>query len=283
MPQNLIEINQNGQTIALPEEIYNQLLANQIDRLSHRDKKPELDLEAVNRQLGELDAQSLIEWGAQTFGSGLVMTTSFGIHSAVMLHLATRVVPEIPVIWIDTGYLPAETYKFAEELTQKLNLNLKVYQSSMSPARMEALYGRLWEEKNVEALNHYDRLRKVEPMQRALKELGATAWLAGLRKDQTDHRKTLERIGKQGDIYKILPIFHWNSRDVYYYLTSHELPYHPYFDLGYTTVGDWHSSRPVTAEDESDRDTRFQGLKQECGLHLPQTAAEAQSLDSSSL
>lgn len=283
MPQNLIEINQNGQTVALPEEIYNRLLANQIDRLSHSHKKPELDLEIINLHKGELDAQSLIEWAAQTFGSGLVMTTSFGIHSAVMLHLATTVVPDIPVIWIDTGYLPVETYKFAEELTQKLNLNLKVYQSSVSPARMEAVYGRLWEENNVEALNRYDQIRKVEPMQRALKELEATAWLAGLRKDQTDHRKTLQRIGKQGDIYKVLPIFQWSSRDVYYYLTNHELPYHPYFDLGYTTVGDWHSSRPVTADDESDRDTRFQGLKQECGLHLPKTAGEAQSLDSSYL
>lgn len=283
MTQNLIEINQNGQTIALPEEIYNRLLATEIDRRSSLDNKPEVDLEAANENLGNAEAIALIEWAAETFGSGLVMTSSFGIHSAVMLHLATRVVPDIPVIWIDTGYLPAETYKFAEELTEKLNLNLKIYQSPMSPARMEALYGRLWEENSVEALNRYDQIRKVEPMQRALKDLGATGWLAGLRQDQTDHRKSLQRIGKQGDIYKVLPIFEWNSRDVYYYLTENELPYHPYFDLGYTTVGDWHSSRPVTAEDESDRDTRFQGLKQECGLHLPQTVEEAQSLDSSYL
>ena len=283
MPQNLIEINQNGQTISLPEEIYNSLLATQIDRLSYRDKKPDIELEAVNQKMGDADAQALIKWAAQTFGSGLVMTTSFGIHSAVMLHLATKVVPDIPVIWIDTGYLPAETYKFAEELTQRLELNLKVYQSPLSPARMEALHGRLWETNNVEDFNRYDQIRKVEPMQRALEDLGATGWLAGLRKDQTDHRKTLQRIGKQGDVYKILPIFRWNSRDVYYYLTNNELPYHPYFDLGYTTVGDWHSSRPVTADDESDRDTRFQGLKQECGLHLPKTDAEAQSLDSSFL
>ncbi len=283
MTQNLIEINQNGQTIALPEEIYNRLLATEIDRRSGQANKPEVDLEAANENLGNAEAIALIEWAAETFGSGLVMTSSFGIHSAVMLHLATRVVPDIPVIWIDTGYLPAETYKFAEELTEKLNLNLKIYQSPMSPARMEALYGRLWEENSLEALNRYDQIRKVEPMQRALKDLGATGWLAGLRKDQTDHRKSLQRIGKQGDIYKVLPIFEWNSRDVYYYLTENELPYHPYFDLGYTTVGDWHSSRPVTAEDESDRDTRFQGLKQECGLHLPQTVGEAQSLDSSYL
>ncbi|MBE9169845.1 phosphoadenylyl-sulfate reductase [Pleurocapsales cyanobacterium LEGE 06147] len=246
-------------------------------------EKPELDLEAANRQLDKEKATELVKWAADTFGDGLVMSTSFGIQAAVMLHLVTQIVPDIPVIWIDTGYLPAETYRFAEKLTQKLELNLKVYQSPLSPARMEALHGRLWEENDVEALNRYDYIRKVEPMQRALEELRATAWLAGLRSDQTDYRQTLNRISKQGEIYKIYPILYWNSRDIYQYLTAHDLPYHPYFDLGYVTVGDWHSSRPLSAEDDRERDTRFGGLKQECGLHLPQTPEEAQSLDSSYL
>ncbi|MDJ0515368.1 MAG: phosphoadenosine phosphosulfate reductase [Trichodesmium sp. MO_231.B1] len=244
---------------------------------------PELNVEAVNQELGQADAHTLVKWGYETFGEGLIMSTSFGIQAAVMLHLVTSVVPNIPVIWVDTGYLPAETYRFAEELTERLKLNLKVYQSPISPARMEALYGRLWNEKDVDALNRYDQIRKVEPMQRALKELRATGWLAGLRGDQTKHRQGLARIGKQSGIYKILPILSWHSRDIYQYLTAHDLPYHPFFDLGYTTVGDWHSSRPLTADDTDERDTRFHGLKQECGLHLPQTQAEAQSLDSSSL
>jgi phosphoadenosine phosphosulfate reductase len=242
-----------------------------------------IPLDIINQELADAPAEKLVEWANNTFGSGLVMSTSFGIQSAVTLHLVCQIIPNIPVIWVDTGYLPAETYKFADELTKHLNLNLKVYQSDISPARMEALYGRLWEMNTVEAFNQYDQIRKVEPMQRAIKELGAIAWIAGLRKDQTDHRKTLQRIGKQGDKYKVLPILHWHSRDIYKYLTQYDLPYHPYFDLGYTTVGDWHSSRPVTADDQSERDTRFRGLKQECGLHLPQTIEEAQSLDSSGL
>ncbi len=246
-------------------------------------KIPTLDLAAVNQQFENADAIATVKWSAETFGNGLVMSTSFGIQAAVMLHLVTSIVTDIPVIWVDTGYLPDATYKFAEELTQRLNLNLKVYQSPISPARMEALYGKLWEQNDVEAFERYDRLRKVEPMQRALAELNATAWLAGLRKAQTQHRQTLDRIEKQEDIYKIYPILHWNSRDIYQYLTKHDLPYHPYFDLGYVSVGDWHSSRPLTAEDENERDTRFNGLKQECGLHLPQTEGEAESLNSSSL
>ncbi|MDJ0689997.1 MAG: phosphoadenosine phosphosulfate reductase [Xenococcaceae cyanobacterium MO_188.B32] len=243
----------------------------------------QLDLVELNQELKDVEAQKLVQWSADTFGNHLVMSTSFGIQAAVMLHLVTSIVPDLPVIWVDTGYLPTATYKFAEELTQRLKLNLKVYQSPISPARMEALYGELWEQNDVEAFNRYDYIRKVEPMQRALKELNAIAWLAGLRRDQTQHRQGLERVSKQEEIYKIYPILSWNSRDVYQYLTAHDLPYHPYFDLGYVSVGDWHSSRPLMADDTDERNTRFRGLKQECGLHLPQTPEEAESLDSSSL
>lgn len=237
----------------------------------------------VNQRFAKADAVQIVKWADDTFGDGLVMSTSFGIHSAVMLHMVTQIIPDIPIIWVDTGYLPTKTYLFAEELSTRLNLNLKVYQSPLSPARMEAIYGRLWSKDDVESLNRYDQIRKVEPMQRALQELKATAWLAGLRRNQTDHRKTLDIVNLQGSIYKILPILNWSSKAVYEYLTTHNLPYHPLFDEGYVTVGDWHSSRPLTAADENERDTRFKGMKQECGIHLPQSMEESDSLNSSSL
>lgn len=227
-----------------------------------------VDLDALNRELGALGPQEIIAWTARCFGDGLVVSTSFGIQSAVMLHLVTRVIPAVPVIWVDTGYLPAETYHFAEELVERLGLDLRVYQSPQSPARMEALHGRLWESDDVEALDRYDQIRKVEPMQRALRELGATAWLSGLRSEQTAHRQTLPVIGRQSERYKILPILRWSARDVHAYLEENDLPYHPLFEAGYATLGDLHSSRPLLAEDADERDTRFRGLKQECGLHV---------------
>ncbi|MFM7472101.1 MAG: phosphoadenylyl-sulfate reductase [Nodosilinea sp.] len=250
---------------------------------NHPRTGPVLDLEAMNRQWADAGALEFVHWSYDTFGDGLVLSTSFGIQSAVMLHLVTQVVPTIPVIWVDTGYLPVETYRFAEELTGRLHLNLKVYQSALSPARMEALYGRLWEQSELAALNRYDQIRKVEPMQRALRDLASTAWLTGLRADQTNHRRSLQRIGQQDGYYKLMPILRWNAREIYQYLVAHDLPYHPLFDKGYVTVGDWHSSRPLTATDSDERDTRFRGLKQECGLHLPQSPEEAASLDSSAL
>ena len=193
----------------------------------------------------EQHALALIEGAADHHGVRLVVSTSFGIHSAAMLHLATRVVPDIPVIWVDTGYLPAETYRFAEELRERLNLELHVASPELSPARMEALCGKLWEAEDVGALNVYDRIRKVDPMKRALDQLGATGWLAGLRAEQTDHRRNLQVAGDQWGRKKYLPILDWSTRDIHEYLVEHDLPYHPLFFEGYASVGDWHTSRPL--------------------------------------
>ena len=245
-------------------------------------EKLEVDIQQRNQQLADVDAHQFVEWAAETFGERLVMSTSFGVQAAVMLHLVTRVIPNIPVIWIDTGYLLPETYQFAEKLTHRLKLNVKGFQSPVSPARMEALFGRLWEKDDIAALDRYDEIRKVEPMRRALRELRADAWLAGLRTEQTDNRKTLPRIHRVNGYYKLLPILHWTSKEIHEYLRTHALSYHPLYEKGYATVGDWHSSRPLSESDRHERDTRFRGLKQECGIHL-QTPEEEESLKSSGL
>lgn len=244
-------------------------------------KPAPLDLDAVNRGFDGSDPLAIIRWAVERFGDGLVMTSSFGVQSAVTLHLATRVKPDIPVIFVDTGYLFPETYKFADDLATRLNLNLKVYQSPLSPARMEATHGRLWEQ-GVEGMNKYDAIRKVEPMQRALRELGVTAWIAGLQAHQTKHRAKLRFVEVQDGIYKVHPILKWDSKTSYQYLKDHDLPYHPLFDQGYTSIGDVHTTAPVTAG-MGDRDGRFGGLKQECGLHLPSTKEENESRGASDL
>ena len=169
---------------------------------------------------------------------------------------ASQVVPGIPVVRVDTGYLPAETYRFAAELTERLARNIHATEAKLSPARMEALYGRLWEGSS-EDLETYHRLRKVEPLERALRKLDATALISGVRADQTDQRATLPRVGLHNRRAKVLPRLGWTSRDVHGYLKEHGLPYHPFFEQGYASVGDWHSSRPVSAADDHERDGRF--------------------------
>ena len=126
-------------------------------------------------------AEDRVRWAVDAYGEGLVMTTSFGIQAAVMLHLVTQVVPKIPIIFIDTGYLFPETYRFARDLTERLGLNLKKYVPAMTAAEQEALYGKQWE-LGLDGLKRYNFINKVEPMDRAVKELGAKAWLAGLRR-----------------------------------------------------------------------------------------------------
>jgi phosphoadenosine phosphosulfate reductase len=226
-----------------------------------------VDLTAVNDRLAGASPEERIGWAAHEFGDTLILSTSFGAQSAVMLSLATQIVPGIPVVFIDTGYLFPETYRFADELTARLKLNLKVYRPAESPAWIEARHGRLWE-KGLEGLEAYNRIVKVEPMQRALRELGARGWVAGLRRAQASTREELPLVGLQDGRVKIHPIADWTDRDVHRYLEKHKLPYHPLWHEGYVSIGDVHTSRPLTAELTAEQ-TRFFGLKRECGLHEP--------------
>lgn len=214
-----------------------------------------------------LAADELLRWAASEFGDSLAVSTSFGIQSAVTLRLATWVKPGINVIWVDTGYLPEETHEYASVLTRQLDLNLHVYKSPLSPAEMESRYGRLWESNRVEDLDLYDRIRKVEPMQSALDELNVFGWVSGLRSTQTDFRNGLRPVERTDGRYRIYPILEWTNRDIYHFMQDNRLPQHPLFDQGYVTVGDAHSSRPLQVDDADERDTRFRGMKQECGLH----------------
>ena len=216
------------------------------------------DLEAV-------DAVERVQWAVDRFGDRLMLTTSFGIQSAVMLHLVTKLAPNIPVVFIDTGYLFSETYQFADQLTKRLKLNLKVYQPRVSAARQEALFGKRWEQ-GVEELDRYNLLNKVEPMDRAVRELGAEAWLAGLRRSQGSSRENRPVLQAQNKVTKIHPIIDWDNQQVHQYLIHNNLPYHPLWEQGYVSVGDWHSSAPL-GPGMSEPETRFGGQKRECGLH----------------
>ncbi len=225
----------------------------------------ELDLQTVNRELTECTAAERVRWAHETFGTELVMSTSFGIQAALTLHLVVSVIPEIPVIFIDTGYLFPETYRFAEQLTERLNLNLKIYHPRTTAARQEALHGKRWEQgrKQLEA---YNLENKVEPMNRALSELGASAWISGLRRAQASTRTHLRPLERQNRTYKLHPVIDWNERDVYEYLNANGLPYHPLWEEGYASVGDVHSSAKII-DGMSAEDSRFNGLKRECGIH----------------
>ncbi|MGP2426894.1 phosphoadenylyl-sulfate reductase [Yersinia sp. 2538 StPb PI] len=222
-------------------------------------------LALVNGQLEHLTAQERVSWALENLPGEFVLSSSFGIQAAVCLHLVTRQRSDIPVILTDTGYLFPETYQFIDDLTEKLQLNLQVFRAPHSPAWQEARYGKLWEQ-GVEGIERYNDLNKVEPMNRALETLGAQTWFAGLRREQSGSRAQLPVLAIQRGVFKLLPIIDWDNRQIYQYLTQNGLSYHPLWEQGYLSVGDTHTTRkwePGMSEEE----TRFFGLKRECGLH----------------
>lgn len=227
----------------------------------------ESQLASVNPCLEKMPAQERVQWALDYLPASAIMTSSFGAQSAVMLHLITQNAPDTPVVLLDTGYLFPETYLFVDQLQRKLKLNIHVYRSEHTAAWQEARYGKLWEQ-DVEGIERYNQINKVEPMQKALQELQAGTWFSGLRRSQSRSRVDTQVLQTHGDTIKVHPLVDWSDRDIHFYLKDHDLPYHPLWDQGYVSIGDKHTSRPITMG-ETAEDTRFFGLVRECGLHQP--------------
>ena len=131
---------------------------------------------------------------------------------------------------------------------------------------MEARHGKLWEN-GVDGISEYNALRKVEPMRRALTELGAHTWIAGLRRAQSTTRRHSNVLEVRDGRWKLHPLVDWSDRDIWQYMQQHGLPYHPLWEQGYVSIGDVHTTRAL-GEGMREEDTRFFGLKRECGLHF---------------
>jgi phosphoadenosine phosphosulfate reductase len=218
-----------------------------------------------SRSLESMSAEERVSWALSRLPENHVVSSSFGAQSAVMLHLLSSQRPDIPVVVIDTGYLFPETYWFIDTLTRSLHLNLNVYRPELSTAWQEARFGRRWET-GVRGINAYNRDNKVLPMERALDALRVGTWFAGLRRSQSHGRKNTPIVESSGGRWKVHPIADWSDRDVHQYLQKHDLPYHPLWEKGYVSIGDTHTTRSLT-DVSNDNDTRFFGLKRECGLH----------------
>lgn len=202
-----------------------------------------LDLDRINSEIGK-DAEELVEW-ALGLGKTAICTTNFRPFEAVILHMVTRVQPDIQVIWMDNGYNTDATYKFADEVSKKLNLNLKTYLPLRSRAHREAIDG------PVPALDDprheaFTEEVKLEPFARALREAAPQVWFTALRASDTAVRAQMEPVSiNQDGLIKVAPLLHWSSKELYEYLVKHDLPNNfDYFD-------------PTKGEDN-----------RECGLHL---------------
>jgi len=239
--------------------------AEQVKAIAQLDNKHGIDLRSEALRLEKANPTARIQWALKTFPGKIALSSSFGAQSAVSLHMITQLCPDIPVILVDTGYFFPETYQFIDQLTERLKLNLKIYRNPITPAWQEARYGKLWE-KGVEGIKQYNDMNKVEPMNQALDELQIDALFSGLRRQQSSSREKMPVVVSQRGRVKIHPIIDWTDMDVGMYLVENKLPYHPLWDEGYVSIGDTHTTRKLT-DGMTAEDTRFFGLKRECGLN----------------
>lgn len=232
------------------------------------------DLNSINSNFEHIGAGERLSFLQQHFGAGVVASTSFGLQAAVMLHLIKQYTPDLPVVFIDTGYHFEETYLYAKTLSDLLELDVRWYSPQQTAARQEALYGRLWDG-DEQQRQQYAVINKIEPMNRAIQDLQATVWLSGLRRKQSSTRSERNFVEQQRAVIKAYPILDWSDEQVEAYLDQHGLPRHPLQARGYVTMGDWHSTRPVRPGMTAEQ-TRFGGAKYECGLHLDSGVADYQ-------
>lgn len=184
----------------------------------------ELDLDSANAALREASPEEVVRW-ALAQGGRTIATTSMGRNAAVMLHLVSQVDASVPTVWVDTGYNLRDTYIVAERLIRDLDLNMHVYSPQMTSERRNAIMGGIPTVDEQERHEEFTRQVKLEPFDRALGELQPDIWLTGIRREETEHRKTLDIVSRDArGIIKVAPIFYWSDADVAEYMARHQLP-----------------------------------------------------------
>ena len=184
----------------------------------------QIDLDSANAELRDASARDIVRW-ALAQGGKTIATTSMGKNAAVMLHLVSQVDKSVPTIWVDTGYNLRDTYVVAERLIRDLELNVHVYSPEVTSERRNALMGGIPTPDEEERHTEFTRQVKLEPFERALEEFAPDIWLTGIRREETEHRKTLDVVSEDGrGIIKVAPIFYWSEADLEGYMREHDLP-----------------------------------------------------------
>ena len=222
------------------------------------------ELERLNARFETAHPTEIIRWALEQFGPAVALTSSFGTDSAAILHMAVQVDPAISIRTVDTGFLFPETLQHMEQLKRLLRLNLTVYRTRLD----DATIARLRREHATTPID--DRYccgeYKREATERAL--AGQKCWITGLMREEAKTRRNtpIVEILSNG-ITKVAPIAAWSAKQIHAYMQEHQLPYHPLWARGYTSVGcALHTQKPVDPNDP--RSGRWAGQdKTECGIH----------------
>tara|TARA_B110000503_G_scaffold49036_1_gene79657 strand:+ start:10963 stop:11589 length:627 start_codon:yes stop_codon:yes gene_type:complete len=182
-----------------------------------------LELDSINNSLGNASAAEIVTW-ALSLGHKTIATTSMGRNAAVMLHLVSEIDKSVPTIWVDTGYNLRDTYVVADRLIRDLNLNIHVYSPEMTSERRNAIMGGIPTVDEEERHQEFTRQVKLEPFARALDEFQPEIWLTGIRREETELRKSLDIVSMDGrGIIKVAPLFNWSEDDVDAYMARYSL------------------------------------------------------------
>jgi len=185
----------------------------------------EADIKQFNELLRYKSPQEIIRW-TKTLGLKVFSSTSFSPNAGGLLHMISEEAPEMPVIWVDSGYNMPDAYKTAEKLMQRLNLNMHIYNPSMSAERRNALMGGIPHPDEDEALHaEFTRQVKLEPFQKAIADIQGEVWITGIRQQETEFRKSLDIVSVDGQgLLKVAPIFYWSEEQIEQYVRDHDLP-----------------------------------------------------------
>ncbi len=239
------------------------------------------EIEAAAERLESCSAQEVLAWAVATFGDHCAIVTSFQREGMAILDMALRLDRSVRVLTIDTGRLPAETYEMIDTVRARYGVEVEVIApDTASLEAMQGLHGPNLFRRDRSLRRLCCHIRKVEPLERALEGLGA--WATGLRRDGGLARAGIAKVEldeAHGGIVKLNPLADWTRERVVAYTTSRNLPEHPLYAEGYTSIGCAPCTRP-TAAGESERAGRWwweADELRECGLH--HRSAASQRLD----
>jgi phosphoadenosine phosphosulfate reductase len=203
-------------------------------------------ISALNAELRAKTPLEIVRWAITQSRGRAIVSTNFRPFEAVVLHLATQVQADIPVLWVDHGYNRPATYKHAELLRDQLKLNIKAYVPKMTPAHRDAIYGEIPTTEDEVGLKKFSAVMKLEPFQRGMRELAPTVWITALRQVQNPNRAGLDIVSHDGNFnsLKVSPVFYFSDADMEAYLAKYNLP------------NEWDYFDPAKADE-----------KRECGLH----------------
>ncbi|WP_337173011.1 phosphoadenylyl-sulfate reductase [Paludisphaera sp.] len=224
-------------------------------------------------EFDDKEPEDLLAWAFERFHPRLAIVTSFQIDTLVLIDMACQINRDVRVITVDTGRLPQETHDLIDRVRQKYGIEVEVrYPEAAHVEKMVRRNGMNLFRESVEKRLLCCHIRKVLPLQKALEDLDA--WVTGLRRDQWATRSNIRKIDldhDHGGIVKLNPLADWTHDDVWAYVREYDVPFHPLYEQGFTSLGCVPCTRPIQPG-EDNRAGRWwweTNAPKECGMHCP--------------